>query len=127
MLPIEENGLLKLPKEMEAAPDPDYADNGFVRSGFQAYQQKAFFGVKEDSTDPDTDSSDEAVLYLKEQPYITASNIAYKELLRQVAIEELARRTDILITSTLSLSVFPKDKRMISKHFKQALMTKDDI
>ena len=83
--------------------------------------------MKEDSTDPDTDSSDEAVLYLKEQPFMTATNIAYRHLLKQVAIQELARRSDVLITSTLSMSVFPKDKRMISQKFMQVLMTREEL
>ena len=83
--------------------------------------------MKEDSTDPDTDSSDEAVLYLKEQPFMTATNIAYRHLFKQVAIQELARRSDVLITSTLSMSVFPKDRREISKKFMQVLMTRDEL
>lgn len=83
--------------------------------------------MKEDSTDPDTDSSDEAVLYLKEQPFMTATNIAYRDHLKQVAIPELARRSDILITSTLSMSVFPKDKRMISQRFMQVEMDRREL
>ena len=83
--------------------------------------------MKEDSTDPDTDSSDEAVLYLKEQPFMTAASIRYRDHLKQVSIPELARRSDILITSTLSMSLFPKDKRMISQRFMQVLMSRDEL
>jgi len=41
-------------------------------------------------------------------------------------VKELARRSDILITSTISMSVFPVDKRTITQQ-KRALMQYDDV
>jgi hypothetical protein len=32
--------------------------------------------------------------------------------------KEIAKRSDIMITSTLSMSLFPKDKRLIDSHFR---------
>ena len=41
-------------------------------------------------------------------------------------IQELARRSDIMITSTLSMSIFPKDKRLIQNKMR-SLMSKEEI
>lgn len=39
-------------------------------------------------------------------------------LLKQMLIEEKAKRSDIIISSTLSVSLFPKDQREIDKYFR---------
>jgi hypothetical protein len=57
---------------------------------------------------------------------MTAASIAYFELLKQLPTEELAKRSDIMITSTLSMSMFPKDKRIINNK-KRANMTHSQI
>lgn len=44
---------------------------------------------------------------------MTTASIAFKEMLKQLPTGELAKRSDIMITSTLSMSMFPKDKRII--------------
>jgi len=86
-----------------------------VRTVFKPYQQKVFYEIKPDSSplDEDESSDNENLLFQKEQPYATPTSINFKELLKQIAVKELARRSDVMITSTLSLSMFPKDKRMI--------------
>ena len=66
------------------------------------------------------------MLYLKEQPYATPTSVNYGPLLKQIAIQELARRSDVLITSTLSMTMYPKDKRMINLK-KRALLSKNEI
>jgi hypothetical protein len=53
---------------------------------------------------------------------VTPTSICFKELLKQVPTEELAKRSDIMITSTLSQSNFLKDKRAIMNQ-KRANMT----
>jgi len=47
-------------------------------------------------------------------------------MLKQIPIEELAKRSDIMITSTLSMSIFPKDKRVIESQ-KRALFTRAQL
>jgi len=72
------------------------------------------YHVREDSSELESMGSDEEdLIQEQEQPYETATSIAYKELLKQITVQELARRSDIIITSTLSISMFPKDKRLI--------------
>ena len=75
--------------------------------------------------DGELSSGNENLLYQKEQPYVTPTSVNYSQLLRQIAIKELARRSDVLITSTLSLSMYPKDRRLIQYKCKRALMTRD--
>jgi hypothetical protein len=52
-------------------------------------------------------------LFDEEQPFETTASIAYREMLKQLPTGELAKRSDIMVTSTLSISMFPKDKRII--------------
>jgi hypothetical protein len=113
---LNDNKFIQMPKTMQKTVDPDYADNGFVRSQFDPYQQKVQYEVKSDSS-IDEDESDEIAnedkQFAEEQPYVTATSIGHKEMLKQLPLEELAKRSDIMITSTLSMSIFPKDKRII--------------
>ena len=60
-------------------------------------------------------SDDEDFLCSQEQPYQTVTNVNYEHLMTLAPIKDLAKRSDILITSTVSMSVFPIDKRLISK------------
>jgi hypothetical protein len=88
-----------------------------------------YYDVVQDSSDMTENEEDEInedLLFAQEQPYVTPTSIAYKELLKQVPTEELAKRSDIMITSTLSMSIFPKDKRIIM-HQKRALMSRAEL
>ena len=51
------------------------------------------------------------------QPYMTVTNIAYRPMTKQVNIPDIMKRSDIMITSTLSMSIFPKDKREINNMY----------
>jgi hypothetical protein len=55
----------------------------------------------------------EEIIFAQEQPYATPTMINYEEMLKQLPTKELAKRSDIMITSTVSMSIFPKDKRYI--------------
>ena len=39
----------------------------------------------------------------------------YEKQTKQLYTQEIAKRSDIMITSTLSISLFPKDKRLVEK------------
>jgi hypothetical protein len=86
-----------------------------------------FYEVAPDSSplEGEESSGNENLLYQKEQPYVTPTSVNYWQLLKQIAIKELARRSDVLITSTLSLSMYPKDRRQIQFKCKRALMDGD--
>ena len=42
---------------------------------------------------------------------MTVSNVGYNKMLKQLKLPEMMKRSDIMITSTLSMSIFPKDQR----------------
>jgi len=57
---------------------------------------------------------------------VTPTSLGYRMMLKQIPIEELAKRSDIMITSTLSMSIYPKDKRVIESQ-KRALFTRTQL
>lgn len=59
----------------------------------------------------ESSSANEDQICLMEQPYETPSRIQFKEYLKHLNLHEIFKRSDITITSTLSLNLFPKDKR----------------
>ena len=64
--------------------------------------------------------------YEEDQPYETPTRIRYEKLIRQAKIDRFAKRSDIILTSTIALNLFPTDPRRISKvHF--ASMGEEEI
>jgi len=61
-----------------------------------------------------------------EQPYETITSIGYSEYLKGVPTESVARRSDIMVTSTISMNIFPIDRRQISQ-VQRVQMGKDDL
>lgn len=51
--------------------------------------------------------------FAEEQPYMTPTRNGYLEQLKQLSSKDLCRRSDITITSTLSMGIFPQDYRQI--------------
>lgn len=114
------NNFLQFPPELQDAEDPDFIDTNPLRSQFEPFQQKVFYEPVEDSSEADgeeSSSTDEDVLLANEQPYKTSANIGFSHLTKQVPIKEFTKRSDIMITSTLSMSLYPKDNREIENHF----------
>jgi hypothetical protein len=56
---------------------------------------------------------EEDLLDEEEQPFETPTRLNYRESLKHIKVQELARRSDIIITSTMSVSMFPSDNRLI--------------
>ena len=108
-----------LPVKLQKTLDPDFVNRAPVRTEFEAFQQKSFYQVEEDSSEINEGSSstDEDVLFAAEQPYMTVTNIGYRPLTKQINIPDIMKRSDIMITSTLSMSIFPKDQREINKQY----------
>lgn len=110
---LQQNQFLQLPENMRDQIDPDFAGNGYVRSQFEPFQQKINYTWKEDSSEIDVESDEEDAMQAQEQPYETATSIAYDKILKQIYMKEKAKRSDIIISSTLSVSLFPKDQRIV--------------
>lgn len=117
-----------LPVKNPDSIDPDFAQQEVIRIPFNPFQQKVCYRVEEDtSISQDSDQLlDEDILFAAEQPYVTPTGIGFKKLLRQLPVEELAKRSDIMITSTLSMSLFAKDDREVNR-LKIALMSHKEI
>lgn len=126
---LEQNSYIKLPQDMVEAVDPDFQDNGFVRSSFHPYQQKTVYQVYPDTSEEERDEGEEEIseneddLQAQKQPYETPTSIAYDKMLNHTQILQLARRSDIMITSTLSFNLITKDKRKMNQAFQKAHMT----
>ena len=115
---LNENQFLQLPDYMRQKVDPDFAGNGFVRSQFEPYQQKVNYTWKEDSSEIDIESDEEDAMQAQEQPYETATSIAYEKILKQIYLKEKTKRSDVILSSTLAVSLFPKDQRRIEECFR---------
>lgn len=74
----------------------------------------------------EAETTDEDILFANKQPFMTTTKVGYDALLKQVRIPEFTKRSDIMITSTLSMSIFPKDKRMI-QNVHLANMNEDEL
>ena len=75
--------------------------------------------VQEDSSDLLTESSEnEDDLAAEEQPFMTANRIGFRHQTKQLFTKEICKRSDIMITSTISMSLFPKDQRLIEQHMR---------
>lgn len=55
---LHDNKFLQLPENLRQQIDPDFDDNGFVRSQFAPYQQKVFYNVQEDSSQSEEEESE---------------------------------------------------------------------
>ena len=61
------------------------------------------------------DDDDEDALILANQPYETVMNIGYGHLLTHLRTKEYARRSDIIVSSTLSFTLTPKEGDFVSQ------------
>ena len=71
-----------------------------------------------ETTEEEEESLNEDEIQAQEQPYLTPARLNYEQQTKQMWTKEIAKRSDIMITSTLSMSLFPKDKRLIDSHFR---------
>ena len=58
------------------------------------------------------DSDDEDNLILTIQPYDTLMNVGYSDMLKHSLTKFLSRRSDILVSSTMSITLTPMDEFM---------------
>lgn len=73
-----------------------------------AYQMKTVYQVKQvEEVEFDEDDDDALVLAL--QPYDTVMSVGYGHLLTHKPVKFVARRSDIIVSSTLSITLTPAD------------------
>lgn len=98
----------------------EYVNNDafHLRLKLEPYQQKVFYQVQLESSESGEESLNEDEIQAEEQPYYTPLRINYYNQTKQIHTREIMKRSDLMITSTLSLSLFPKDKRTIEHLFR---------
>lgn len=71
------------------------------------------------------DDDDEDALILALQPFDTVAMIGYEDLLEHIPTKFLARRSDIIVSSTLSITLSPVDA--IYEKKKMALIKDEEV
>ena len=76
-----------------------------------------------DEIEFDIDDEDEIILL--KQPYDTVMSVGHSDMLNHLQTTFLARRSDIIVSSTLSITLTPKDDEFIPTSF--ARIENDEI
>ena len=69
--------------------------------------KNVFIPIKKLELEIDDDDQDALILVL--QPYETVMDIGYGDLLKHLPTKFFCRRSDIIVSSTLSITLTPKD------------------
>lgn len=113
-----ENKFLKLPDEKLPPVDPDFKEDIRTKSEFKPWQLKILYQMRVSSSssrDESSDSNDDT----HQQPYKTPTLIQFNEQLKHIRIDQLTKKSAMMVTSTMSMSLYPKDERLISRRRRQ--------
>lgn len=91
-------------------------EEAYVCSNFEAYQLKTISQIKK-VEEVDWDNEDEDALILAHQPYETVMQIGFKDYLNHKSTKFIARRSDIIVSSTLSITMSPQNDMFIPCKF----------
>ena len=95
-----------------------------MQNKYDPYQLKTRYEIaKEEQVE--FDSEDEDALILALQPYDTVTSVGYSKHLTQLPTKFVARRSDIIVSSTLSITLTPLDDGYKAKNL--ALLSDDEI
>jgi hypothetical protein len=75
---------------------------------FEAYQLKTVYKISQ-AEEVEFDEDDDDALILALQPFDTVMSVGYGHLLTHKPIKFVARRSDIIVSSTLSITLTPAD------------------
>ena len=78
-----------------------------IKPKVRPWQLKNVYKVV-DKQDITSDDDDEDALIFAPQPFETITNIGYSDLLTHLTTKDLARRSDIIVSSTLSITFTPQ-------------------
>ena len=118
------NQFIAIPEEElseAASSDIEIVD---IKPVSQPYQLKNLYQPVE-KTEFELDDDDEDYLLFMPQPFDTVMNIGHSELLTHLPTKFLARRSDIIVSSTLSITLTP-----IAANYRpmdKALMTDEEV
>lgn len=81
---------------------------GYATLSCEAYQQKTCYQIYYNE-EVEFDEDDDDALVLALQPYDTIMSVGYGDLLTHKPVKFVARRSDIIVSSTLSITLTPAD------------------
>lgn len=104
--PNENNKFIAAPEEEHSGAYEGYQEEVYIRSAFEPYQLKTIYKVKK-VDEIEWDDEDEDLLILAQQPFETVMQIGFKDHLNHLNTKFIARRSDIIVSSTLSITMSP--------------------
>lgn len=100
------------------------SDDEYIKPVSESYQLKTVYSIKPDE-DYNPYDDDEEANQLELQPYDTSLSIGFQHLLSHKPIKFRTRCSDIIVTSTLQLTIAPADSNYVVKDL--ALLSKEEI
>ena len=97
-----------------------YSDNAdedvVVTTAYEPYQLKTVSKVSP-VEEVDWNEAEEDALILAHQPFETVMQTGYKDYLNHLGTKFIARRSDIIVSSTLSITLAPEDDKVVPAYF----------
>ena len=117
------NPYIAEPKVEETASEISEEDQLNIKPVWQPPQLKSIYSIIP-KVEFEIDEDDEDALILERQPYETVMNVGFENLLTHINTKFLARRSDIIVSSTLSITLTPADGDYVPK--KHAQISEDE-
>lgn len=119
------NPFIAAPKDdIEAGIYEGAEEESYITTIFDAYQLKTNAQHKA-VEEVEFDSDDEDAIVLAQQPYETIMQTGFADYLNHLSTKFIARRSDIIVSSTLSVTLTPQGEEFEPAHF--ARIDSDDI
>ena len=120
----QQNEYIAVPPKIVENDDESDPEDVYIRPKDLPYQLKHCYSII-DKQETVFEDDDEDNLIFAKQPFDTVLNIGYEDLLTHLPTKFLARRSDIIVSSTLSITLTPQDDMYEKK--KMANITVDEI
>lgn len=124
----KKNNFIALDKDdsLPASAYESKIDEKLYTSSYEPYQLKTTYSHKEVDEIDWEEEEDEDALTLAEQPYETVMSYGcFKDYLNHLNVKFRARRSDIIISSTMSVTLTPIESLVVPTHF--ALISQTDL
>ena len=87
----------------------------YIEPMFEAYQLKTRYEIKQvEQVEFDSDDDDNLILAI--QPYDTVMNVGYSHMLNHLPTKFVTRRSDIIVSSTMSITLTPQDDEYVPQN-----------
>lgn len=111
------NPFIAAPKDdIEAGIYEGAEEESYITTNFDAYQLKTCSQHKA-VEEVEFDSDDEDAIVLAQQPYETIMQTGFPDYLNHLSTKFIARRSDIIVSSTLSVTLTPQGEEFVPAYF----------